>query len=238
MIDGGAGRPALPNGRTNGIPAGRDVSVASGAESAAPSADVASDVAASPEPTSVQPSVEASADADIGLHSGYATYTAPLEADAHGLQMSFAGTVFGVDVSVVEPGEVFVKGTTRIRNFGLALDRAGGVGMSLDLHIAPVCVSFSGIAVQEIPSDYQDPSGYFSNPHFAGMWSHTVVRGAGDRHSLEWWRKWKAWRLLGGAAFFAMMAGCSPSDVHKTPFEDDFREMSRVIGMGRRPAMR
>lgn len=34
----------------------------------------------------------------------------PLEADARGLQMSFAGTVFGVGVSVVEPGEVFVKG--------------------------------------------------------------------------------------------------------------------------------
>lgn len=57
--------------------------------------------------------------------------------------------------------------------------------MSLDLHVSPVQVSFSGIAVQEIPSDYQDPSGYFSNPYFAGMWSHTVERGAGDWHNIS-----------------------------------------------------
>lgn len=42
-----------------------------------------------------------------------------------------------------------------------------------------------------------------------------------------------AWRLLGGAAFFAMAAGCSPSDVHKTPFEDDFREMESALAVGR-----
>ncbi len=41
-----------------------------------------------------------------------------------------------------------------------------------------------------------------------------------------------AWRLLGGVVLFAMAAGCSPSNVNETPFEDDFREMSRVIGMG------
>ena len=46
-IDGGAGRPALPKGQTNGIPVGRDVPVA---PAAATSASVASDAAASSEP--------------------------------------------------------------------------------------------------------------------------------------------------------------------------------------------
>ncbi len=46
-IDGGAGRPALPKGRTNGIPVGRDVPVA---PAVATSASAASGAAASPEP--------------------------------------------------------------------------------------------------------------------------------------------------------------------------------------------
>ena len=46
-IDGGAGRPALPKGRTNGIPVGRDVPVA---PAAATSASIASDAAASSTP--------------------------------------------------------------------------------------------------------------------------------------------------------------------------------------------
>ena len=47
-IDGGAGRPALPKGQTNGVPVGRAVPVA---PAAATSASVASDAAASSEPT-------------------------------------------------------------------------------------------------------------------------------------------------------------------------------------------
>ena len=46
-IDGGAGRPALPKGRTNGIPVGRDVPVA---PAAAMSTSAASGAAASSEP--------------------------------------------------------------------------------------------------------------------------------------------------------------------------------------------
>ena len=40
-------------------------------------------------------------------------------------------------------------------------------------------------------------------------------------------------RLLGGVAFFAMAAGCSPSVAPETPFDGDFAEMSRIVRMGR-----
>ena len=54
--------------------------------------------------------------------------------------------------------------------------------MMFQLFILPLSVSFSEIAVEEIPSNQGIHTGYFSNPYFAGSWYHTVERGAG-----RWW---------------------------------------------------
>lgn len=44
--------------------------------------------------------------------------------------------------------------------------------------------SGKNIAMQEIPSDYKDPRGYFSNEFFRPDWSHTRDRRAGEWHNI------------------------------------------------------
>lgn len=57
-------------------------------------------------------------------------------------------------------------------------------GTQLNLWRLPQDVSFKGIALQEIPSDYADPKGYFANEAFREIWSHTRARGAGHWHNV------------------------------------------------------
>ena len=61
----------------------------------------------------------------------------------------------------------------------------GGAGMDLELVILPTNVSFMGIAVQEVPSDYKDPQGYFANSYFDFAWSHTTNMKAGVWHDIH-----------------------------------------------------
>jgi hypothetical protein len=51
--------------------------------------------------------------------------------------------------------------------------------MALQVYIHPEIVSFSGISMQEIPSDDGVHTGYFSNIYFEKIWYHTRELGAG-----------------------------------------------------------
>jgi hypothetical protein len=66
------------------------------------------------------------------------------------------------------------------RDFGIATNHAGGAGMNLEVYVQPDTVSFSGIAMEEIPSTTGIHEGYFSNTYFESEWYHTEARGAGN----------------------------------------------------------
>ena len=123
-------------------------------------------------------------DGYLSTHSGYALYQAPLERSESGISIRCNDTGFILDVSVVEPAEVIACGRPIQNTFGLGHNVAGGIGMGLELYVMPTNVAFSGIAVQEVPTDYRDPRGYFANPYFGNVWSHTVERHAGEWHNI------------------------------------------------------
>ena len=50
---------------------------------------------------------------------------------------------------------------------------AGGIGMKLYLYITPLEVSFSEIAVEEVPCLTYEAEGYFTNIYFNGAFAHT-----------------------------------------------------------------
>jgi hypothetical protein len=50
---------------------------------------------------------------------------------------------------------------------------AGGIGMKLYLYITPLEVSFSEIAIEEVPCLAYEADGYFTNPYFNGAFAHT-----------------------------------------------------------------
>ena len=123
-------------------------------------------------------------DGYLSTHSGYALHQAPLERSESGISTRCNDVDFILDVSVVEPTEIVACGRPTQNTFGLGHNVAGGIGMGLQLYVMPTNVAFSGIAVQEVPTDYRDPTGYFANPYFDTVWSHTVERHAGEWHNI------------------------------------------------------
>ena len=57
---------------------------------------------------------------------------------------------------------------------------AGGIGLTMDLYVKPLDVSFEGIAVEEVPCDEGSHTGYFAFSCFSGDWYHSRDNGAGN----------------------------------------------------------
>ena len=58
--------------------------------------------------------------------------------------------------------------------------------MNLGVRVLPDTVCFSGIAMEEIPSDTGGVhQGYFSNVYFTNVWYHTTELGAGDWKNIQ-----------------------------------------------------
>ena len=90
----------------------------------------------------------------------------------------------GQDVEYAPSMMVHQPNNREIRNArpatkGFSPGHAGGIGMHVDIYILPLAVSFSEIAVEEVPCSVGVPSGYFSFPAMAGVASHTTQNGAG-----------------------------------------------------------
>jgi len=128
---------------------------------------------------------EAGTGGSTDLRNGIWYYVAPLTAGASPyLTAVCQATRYPLALDVVEPQSVVAKSADAF-DYGVPTNVAGGVGMDLELVILPTNVSFMGIAIQEVPSDYKDPQGYFANSYFDVIWSHTTNRGAGVWHNIQ-----------------------------------------------------
>jgi hypothetical protein len=83
-------------------------------------------------------------------------------------------------------------------SFGVPENRAGGIGMNLRIYVLPETVSFSGIAMEEIPSTQGSHTGYFENPYFAKIWYHTEEMWAGRWGNIDYENYWDVDRAWGG----------------------------------------
>ena len=83
-----------------------------------------------------------------------------------------------------------VQGSLLLSPFGIATNHAGGAGMNLEIFVQPETVSFSGIAMEEIPSTTGIHEDYFSNIYFEREWYHTEARGAGQWKAIGFDNSW------------------------------------------------
>ena len=136
-------------------------------------------------PTTVAVTYEAGTGGRTNLIDGDWHYVAPLTTGASPyLTAVCQGTRYPFTLDIVEPQTVVAKSASPF-DYDVPPNVAGGAGMELELVVLPTNVSFMGIAVQEVPSDYKDPQGYFANSYFDIAWSHTTNRGAGVWHSIQ-----------------------------------------------------
>ena len=105
-------------------------------------------------------------------------YTCPLVSDGSSLSYSAGTANYNFVISIVEPSAILATPTVTY-DFGHGPNHAGGVGMKFDVYVLPTTVSFSGIAMEEVPSTDGVHEGYFANPYFRNDWYHTVAHGAG-----------------------------------------------------------
>lgn len=136
-------------------------------------------------PTAATVICEAGAGGQANLVNGKWNYTAPLTAGSSPYLTAVCQRVrYPFALDIVEPQAIIVKSTNAF-DYGVPPNVAGGAGMELELVVFPTNVSFRGIAVQEVPTDYKDPQGYFANSYFDVVWSHTTNRGAGAWHRIQ-----------------------------------------------------
>ena len=109
-------------------------------------------------------------------------YHCPLVPAERPLHASIGEVVHIPDLTVIAPTGVEAT-AARVLRYGAHTNEAGYAGMELDLRVLPLDVSFEKLAIEEVPCDRGEKSGYFTNSLFADMWCHSVANGAG-----KWWK--------------------------------------------------
>ena len=111
-------------------------------------------------------------------------FHAPLFDEDTGLAVQVGnGESYSPAISIVEPVGFYCPRATTIDS-QLGENIAGGAGMTLELYITPSNVCFGNIAMEEVPTDYGQVGGYFSNEEFSAVWAHTRDRRAGQWHNV------------------------------------------------------
>ena len=124
------------------------------------------------------PSVEWVTSGGGAMVDGGRQFRSPLRAADNPLIARCQGVEYVPSLHVVEPEGIEVRNVTAV-TYGVATNHAGGIGMRFELFLKPFDVSFSEIAVEEIPCERGERTGYFDRPEFVALQSHTTSNGAG-----------------------------------------------------------
>ena len=124
------------------------------------------------------PSVEWVTSGGGSMMDGGRQFQCPLRAATNPLIARCQGVEYVPSLHVVEPEGIEVRNVTPV-TYGVATNHAGGIGMRFELFLKPFDVSFSEIAVEEIPCERGERTGYFDRPEFVALQSHTTLNGAG-----------------------------------------------------------
>lgn len=129
--------------------------------------------------TPSEPKVNWSTPGGGHMTNNLSQYSCPLHVARNPLAANCKDAEYTPELVVVEPQAVEPRNIGYWKE-GAAIGCAGGIGLEFDLYILPLDVSFSGLAVEEIPCDIGSRSGYFLNNHFTNLFSHTSDNGAGN----------------------------------------------------------
>ena len=117
------------------------------------------------------------------VHAGSAHYRCPLFGCENPLRAEVEGVHYSPKIEVVEPQGMSSKAIEPpiVYSNAVHVGEAGGVGMKLYLYVKPLDVSFSQIAVEEVPCSASafTATGYFNNPYYDNAFGHTPQAGAG-----------------------------------------------------------
>jgi hypothetical protein len=130
-----------------------------------------------------------------GRFDGVENYQAPIVSDGSSIFYAVEEVEYKFKLSIVEPSAI-VSESLIARDFALNENEAGGAGMNLELYVLPREVSFSGVAMEEVPSLEGVRSGYFANIVFSDVWYHTEQMWAGRWLNIKpdnYWGTDRAW---------------------------------------------
>ena len=105
-------------------------------------------------------------------------YQCPSRAAVNPLKAVCGDAEFVPQITVVEPESAEGR-DPRCITYEVSAGHAGWIGLHQDFHIRPLDVSFEWLKMEEVPCTVGERQGYFSDPSFAVMGSHTEEMGAG-----------------------------------------------------------
>ena len=111
-------------------------------------------------------------------------YVCSLDADERPIEVRYKNAEYIPLISVVTPNGIEAV-SVDWKEYGVPTNHAGGIGMMFDLRVLPLDVCFSEIAIEEVPCDIGIREGYFSNPVFSYLQSHTYDNGAGRWSTID-----------------------------------------------------
>ena len=109
---------------------------------------------------------------------GHLCYKFPLSACENPLRVELGDVIYVPRLSCIEPSGIEVR-EVDLCTYGLPAGKAGGIGLLQAFYVKPFTVSFSEIAVEEVPCTNGTANGYFRYAFTSNFWSHTVDAGAG-----------------------------------------------------------
>lgn len=125
---------------------------------------------------------------ELELKDGNLFYHCPLNPCNNPLIVSYQGITYVPLLSVIAPTYVMAK-NPEVRKYSNVTDgNAGGVGLIQELHVLPDYVTFSQIAVEEVPCYSSTFSGYFNLSAIKARlryWSHVREAGAGNWYNVN-----------------------------------------------------
>ena len=115
--------------------------------------------------------------------SGVPCYRFPLFECENPLRVELNGASYLPRLSCIEPSGIEAR-EVDLCTYGLPAGKAGGIGLLQAFYVKPFTVSFSEIAVEEVPCDRGSAEGYFRYALPSNEWSHTSSAGAGEWHDV------------------------------------------------------
>ena len=109
-------------------------------------------------------------------------YRCPLYVMQNPLLVGYESVVYEPQISILAPTGIVARNPHVKKYINVPNGHAGGLGLVQEFHVRPGEVSFSRIAVEEVPCDSSHLTGYFSSPSISTTLtarSHTTAAGAG-----------------------------------------------------------
>ncbi len=111
-------------------------------------------------------------------------YRFPGFAKINPLRVELFDVAYAPLLKCIEPSGITVR-EVELCTYGLPSGKAGGVGLLQAFYVEPFTVSFSQVAIQEVPCDRGTVEGYFRYAFTTNLWTHTRDAGAGRWQNVD-----------------------------------------------------